>query len=251
MNDVIHKQGCEQFEDSYDLYVLGSLEEPEANALAEHLLAGCAYCESQLQRALSRTQAISQAVPLVGPPARLRRRLASSIGATPASWHGWFPWLITAAASLILVAFGLWRFQAQRSEQKLSHAFAAESARVSSMLEILAAPGTVELPLTDAKNQALHGALYMHKKLGMALVVDHLPAAPAGWTYQSWVIPRNGAPYPIESFAIDTHGRAVTVLRGPVEVDRFNAMLISMEPVGSVLSKPTTLVFSGDIKKTG
>ena len=158
---------------------------------------------------------------------------------------------MAAAASLIVTFFGLWQFQAQRDERRLSHALTAESARVSSMLEILAAPGTVELPLTDPKNQALHGALYVHRKLGMAMVVDRLPAAPAGWTYESWVIPRNGAPHPIESFAIDTHGRAVTVLRGPVEVDRFNAMLISMEPVGSVPSKPTTLVFNGDIRKTG
>ena len=103
----------------------------------------------------------------------------------------------------------------------------------------------------DAKNQALHGALYVHKKLGMAMVVDSLPAPPIGWVYESWVVPRNGAPNPIEVFGTDAHGRAVTVFRGPVEIDGLSAMIISMERVGSVPSTPTSLVFSGGIKKTG
>ncbi len=252
MNNTIHNQNCERFEDSYDFYVLGSLEEPEASAFSEHLLAGCAYCEAQLQRASNRAQFISQTVPLAEPPTRLRSRFAGSIGAAPvAGRNNLLPWLIAIAASLILAVLSLRQFQAQHSVEQPAQTLTAESARVSNMLQILAAPGTVELPLTDAKRQTLHGTLYVHKKLGMAMVVDTLPAPPSGWVYQSWVTPRNGAPRPIELFATDPQGRAVTVFRGPVEVAQFSSMLISMEPVGSVPSKPTTLVFEGEMKKAG
>ena len=109
----------------------------------------------------------------------------------------------------------------------------------------------MELPLADVGNHHLRGALYVHKKLGMAMVVDKLPAPPSGWVYESWVIPHNGAPRPIESFASDAQGRAISVLHGPVEVSSFSSMLISMEPVGSALLTPTTLVFRGAIPKAG
>ncbi len=250
MSGVLPEQGCERFEDSYDLYVLGSLEETEANAFAEHLQAGCVHCEGQLQRALSRTQAISQAVPLVDPPDRLRRRFASSIGARPDTRGSWVPWLVALAASFALAALGVWILQARRPEP-LQPSQAPESARVSSMIEILAAPGTVEVPLTETQKGGLHGALYVHKKLGLAMVVNGLPVPPSGWVYESWITPRNGAPQAIESFKTDVHGRAVTVLRGPVEVGQVGSMLISMEPVGSASAKPTTLVFSGEIKRAG
>ena len=151
MSGITRPQGCEQFEDSYDLYVLGSLEDAESSELAEHILAGCTYCDFQLERALSRTQAISQAVPLIDPPARLRRRLAGSIGAAPASQKSLLPWLIAATASLMLGVFGVWEYKAHDLEQQVSRTLASESARVSSMVQILAAPGTVEVTVSGCQ----------------------------------------------------------------------------------------------------
>lgn len=251
MSEVLKSSGCEQYEDNYDLYVLGSLEEPEAASLAEHLASGCAYCHSQMKQAVGRVGSISQAVPLVAPPAHLRRRLSASLGVAPVARPNRLPWLIATAAAMLLAVMTVWQFRTQLFEREVPRNLAAESTRVSGMLEILAAPGTVELPLADLGNQSLHGALYVHKKLGMAMVVDKLPSAPSGWVYESWVVASNGQTRPIESFDPDAHGRAISVLHGPIEVSDFRRMLISMEPVGSASAKPTKLVFQGAIPRAG
>ena len=140
MSDYFPSPACKQYEDSYELWVLGSLEEPEATSLAEHVAAGCPYCHFRMQLAVDQTGAISQAVPLVSPPAHLRRRFAASIGAVPAYRPSRVPWLIATAAGVLLAVLAVWQFRAHRDEQQVARTLSAESARVSGMLEILAGP---------------------------------------------------------------------------------------------------------------
>lgn len=228
---------CEQFREDLELYAAGALEREPANALAEHLATGCRHCHEALQEALEQSRLISSAVPLVDPPRRLRRRVHEAIapGVTPS--RRWLPWLV-AAAAVLLLAVGL------RQQLRSSSSSAAEQSRVSAMLEILGAPGTQSIPFTDAKTPALHGTIYLHQKLGAALVVDRLPDAPPGWKYESWLVPRGGAPRPVESFEPDGHGRAMSLVRGPVNPAEISAIAVSMEPEHSRPVKPTTLVFA-------
>lgn len=235
---------CEQFESSYDLYALGTLEEPEAEQLRDHLATGCAGCLDEVSSAIGRACLLSSAVPLVDPPARLRERIRQSIAPEKVNRFAFWPWAIAvlAVGVAILIAV-LPRYRAPEPGQQI----AAGQARVSKMLEILGAPGTVEVPLADTSERRLAGTLYVHKNLGMAMVVNQLPKLPRGWTYESWMVPKGGTPQAIEAFGPDDHGRAVTVVAGPVEISAVSAMAVSMEPLGTRPAKPTTIIFTAGV----
>jgi hypothetical protein len=113
------------------------------------------------------------------------------------------------------------------------------------MLEIVQAPGTKQVSFGGA--DAPQGSLFIHAKLGVALAVANLPAAPDGWKYQSWVVPKQGAPQPVESFPALSGSRAVTVVPGPVNVNDWSAVAVSMEPADSRPTKPTKMVFAAPV----
>ena len=238
---------CEHFEHRYDLYALGSLQEPEAGELAEHLRTGCPHCHAEIRQALDRTRLISSSVPLVEPPARLRSRIHRSVAPEEAKRTQFWPWLIATAACLTLLAGAVLQYRWAITDRRTAPPAAAESMRDSQVLAILGTPGTVELPLRDPQNPKLAATLYVHKKLGMVMVVTQLPEPPKGWVYESWLMPKNGAPLPVESFDADTHGRALSIMNGPVEIDSFMAMAISLEPRGARPVKPTTMIFKARV----
>jgi hypothetical protein len=231
---------CEQYRDDLELYALGALEHQPAAALTEHLADGCSICQERLRRALEQSVLISSAVPLVEPPARLRRRLQEAIAPKPAKQRFWLPWAVAAAALLILAMTWTWQVRSRSSEE-------VRQARVSAMLQILGAPGTQEVSFTDPKLPNLHGAVYIHQELGLAIVIDHLPNAPSGWKYESWVVPKSGAPRPVEPFHPDSVGRALSIVPGPLNLAGVGAVAVSLEPENSHPVKPTTLVFAAKI----
>lgn len=238
---------CDQFRENVELYALGALESSEANGFAEHLSQGCVDCEEALRRALDLNAQIARNVPLVDPPARLRHRIQKAIAPSPVAGRQWWSWAV-AAAALLALAIGLGQQMRMRQrDAALLQNQSADQARLASALEILGAPGTREVSFTDAKQPQLHAAVYIHQKLGLALIIDRLPTAPAGWKYESWVMPKSGAPEPVEPFNPDSGGRAVSVLPGPVEVARLDSIAVSMEPQNSSPTKPTTLVFKARI----
>ena len=238
---------CDEFEGNFELYALGSLETVEANALAEHLGSGCERCQAELRRAMEQIEYVSRSVPLVNPPARLRRRLQESFAPQAARRWSFWPWAVALAALLALAA-GLTIADRQRqADGDRARAQSEDLARMSKVLDIMQAAGTRQVSFGDSKIRALHGSLYIHQKLGLALVIESLPHAPAGWKYESWLVPKQGAPQPVEAFQARADGRAVTLVAGPVNVDSLAAMAVSMEPADSHPSKPTTAVFSASI----
>ena len=234
---------CDRYREMLELYALGTLESVEANAVAEHLGTGCPACRQALRRALDLNVLVARDVPLVEPPARLRRRIGDSIAPIPAAKSTWFAWALALAALLALaIGLGL-QFRLQRAQAEMAQGQSADSARLSSALQILGAAGTKAVSFTDATRPELHGAVYIHRKLGLALIIDRLPTAPSGWKYESWVVPKSGAPRPVEPFHPDSGGRAVSVVPGPVEVTEVTGLAVSMEPENSLPKKPTTLIF--------
>jgi len=238
---------CDQFQDSYELYALGALESAEANALREHLATGCSACNAEVRRAVRQGEIIFRTVPSIEPPAALRSRVESVFAPRRASRPSLVPWLIAVAAMLALVIGLVVQRRAYDAETQLARADAAQVQRLSHMLEILQAPGTVEVSFGPGKTTGPHGSLFIHKGLGIAMVVGGLPKAPAGLKYESWVVPKNGSPQPVEPFAPDPRGHAVTIVRGPVNVADLTALAVSLEPENSNPVRPTTVVFAAHV----
>jgi hypothetical protein len=256
---------CDQFTDLVDLYAVGSVEKAEADALRAHLDTGCEQCGPRFIRALMVAASVSETVPLVEPPPSLRDRIAASVGATVAApskvvmmpqrataRRSLAPWLV-AAASVAALAIGIgYEENARRSDAvalsaSLEAAQQAQAEHTAAMLSILQAPGTKTVAFNINESNLPHGSLFIHKNLGVAMVVAHLPSAPAGWKYESWIVPKNGAPQPVESFATDNTGFAFTVVKGPVDVSQWSAVAVSMEPKDSNPVKPTKVVYAAPV----
>lgn len=238
---------CAELGQSFELYVLGCLDDAESLAITEHLATGCETCQAELKRAIELNGTISQSVNLVEPPARLRRKLEGTFLAKPAPRRTVLPWAIAIAATLALAIGLTLANKARQSEAKIADARAEQLAKLSKLLEIVEAPGTKTVAFNDPKSQARHGSLFIHQGLGIALVVGSLPTAPGGWKYESWVVPKSGAPEAVEPFQPNGNGQAITIVPGPVEVNRLRAIAVSMEPENSRPVKPTTLVLSANL----
>jgi hypothetical protein len=259
---------CDQFTDLFELYAIGVLEKEESQALRSHLDQGCDDCGKRFVQALMQANAVSETVPLEEPPAVLRNRIAASVAAAlpvseaapvimmpkaaKKSRPAIVPWLV-AAASIAALALGIgYEENARRTEVDALNASIevsakAEAQRTAAMLSILQAPGTKQVAFNINESTLPHGSLFIHKNLGVAMVVAHLPNAPAGWKYESWVLPKTGTPQPVESFATDNTGFAFTVVKGPVDVSQWSAFAVSMEPLDSTPVKPTKLVYAAPV----
>jgi anti-sigma-K factor RskA len=239
---------CNDFDGLFELYVLGALETGEAASMQEHLETGCRACAENMRLALQQTALLSTTVPQVEPPARLRRRIVASFRPEPEPKRGWnfFPWALAMAAVLALVVGIGYEERSRKMETARVAALAEESSRMAAMLQIVQAPGTKQVTF-GRTDDAPQGSLFIHAKLGVAMTVANLPAAPAGWKYESWIVLKQGAPQPVESFPELPGSRAVTVVRGPVNVGDWTALAVSLEPAGSQPTKPTKVIFAAPV----
>jgi len=156
-------------------YALDALDDDEAKAYEEHL-AGCAICQDNLA-ALSGTMVqLAFAAPPVDPPPELRERILEAARAERENVvplrprRSWRPSSRTAVAAVVAIAaclvigLGIWNIS-------LSH-------QLDDARQALSA-----VPLQGANGTVVVG----DGNRGM-LVVSNLDEAPAGKTYQAWVI---------------------------------------------------------------
>lgn len=246
---------CEPYSDLYELYSLGLLEGKERCELEEHLAAGCSNCEAAIRRALELNAAISGNVPLVDPPARLRGRilrsfhpeadrtepqLAPNLVQKPPAWRLSPAWL-AFAASLLVIGGLIWRMEYQRNRN------AAQYDQLSTAARILQAPETRTVLFGPQAGQQPSGKLYVNRTLGVVIAVSNLPAAPDGWTYESWIVPKNGSPRPVSPVATQSSGQVLTLIPGPIDANTVMAVALSLEPPGARLEKPTRVLFAAPV----
>jgi hypothetical protein len=81
----------------------------------------------------------------------------------------------------------------------------------------------------------------------MLLVVVNLPAAPAGKMYETWIVPRSGAPKPAGQLKSASNGDAVALIPGPIDVSAIKAVAVSLEPAATNPLTPTEIVFAAPL----
>lgn len=169
-------------------YALDALDPDEERAFEAHL-ARCADCREQLARFTGTASALAHAAPAAPPPAALRARILESARAertnvTPLRPRWAYPAAaLAAAASCAAVALGLWVALGSGTPSRL-----------------------VALPLHGAS-----GSVVRANDGSATLVVTGLPPAPAGKTYEAWVI-EQGRALPAGLFRAG--GRTATLVLG-------------------------------------
>lgn len=234
---------CEQLRDDYELHALGLLEEPESMELEEHLRRGCAACTQGLRRAIAFNAGMLALAPEVAPPKRLRRRVLASVGVEHSGWAWFTAWGLATAALVVCV---LWlSVEERRRTEELSAARAeivkshSELSQVQAALAILNQPETKQVTFGEGQPQPPRGRFFVHKDRGVLLLASNLPPAPAGKTYELWVIPKAGAPKPAGLFQSDQSGNAMYLSPGPVD-PATAAVAVSVEPQAGSQAPTTT-----------
>ena len=217
-------------------YALDALDEREAAEYEAHL-ARCERCREELTELRETASTLAYAVEAPEPPAGLRERIvAQAVAERPnvvplrPRWRS-LPGALAAAAAVAAIGFGLWSASLSRSLER-ERAANAEFARAAA---ILSDPDARRISLSGG-----HGTLVVGGTGQAALVVRRLPEAPAGKTYEAWVI-EGGKPRPAGLFEGGSTARAI-VLDEPVPEGA--QVAATVEEDGGVPSPKGEAVFS-------
>ena len=227
----------DQYTELCELYAVGALDGEDRIEFERHL-ASCADCRAGLEQAMHLNEMILSSTPRIAPSPQLRRRVLAAFASSPKKSSPVLTWALAIAAGILLMALAAgWNFE---HNQRLANE--GELARLRLVQQILEAPGTREVNFGPQASTP-HGGVFVHQKLGILLIADGLATPPPGWIYESWVIPKNGDPVPVESFAA-RDGRGISLLRTALPADQLKAVAVSLEPVNTPISKPTKVVFA-------
>ncbi len=188
----------EAIHDLTSAYALDALDADEAADFEQHLR-HCERCQAELAELQGTTALLAYAAPSEPAPAALRGRILEQARAERSNVIP-FPrarrrttWAFGAAAAVAAAAaigLGIWAavLHNDLGAERSAHNRAADA------LAIVAAPGTSHVDLAGA-----NGTLAVGQSGRAVLVISDLKKAPAGKTYEAWVI-RGSKPSPAGLF---------------------------------------------------
>jgi hypothetical protein len=270
--------------DSAPLAALGVLDGDEARRFALHA-AGCLVCrreQAQFQRLVALVPLELDEVPT---PVALRARVLAAAGVRPApavsdprpqparrpapgpAWVGraWAPWLGLAASVLLALglAVALAQRNAARREATQARALAEQlGARASAdreqwqaaleqerRLRLLLGQAEARVARLEgraAAPQARARVVWSPISREALLIADGLAQAPAGRTYQLWVI-ADAAPAPAGTFDVDVAGRALVRTHEVEATEHVRTFAVTLEPAGGRAAPSGPMVLAGNV----
>jgi anti-sigma-K factor RskA len=223
-------------------YALDALEAHEAQAYEAHLR-DCERCREDLTQLRQGAAALAFAVQSPQPPARLR---ASILDAAAAERDNVMPLLrrstpyrataaFAAVAACGAVALGTWAATLHHALDRARHA----ERSATSAAAILADRSSLRVALSGG-----NGLVAVDPAGQGVMVVQDLPSAPSGRTYEAWVIPKGGKPQRAGLFA---GGTGATIVRLAARVGRGDLVAATVERAGGVNAPTTTPIFSAQV----
>ncbi len=238
--------GHPQFEEDFDLYVMGALEPDEKQALESHLVS-CAECAVKLQEAHSRMAMLALAAPQQNVPASVKDRLflqirAEAPKAEKADGSFFSRWLIPAlslaALSLAILAVQLKlenrELRGEQADlQEEAQVLRKETERERLVVDLLNATDTVKVTLVSGTAHPVpEGRAFYHPRKGLLFYASNLPVPSSDRTYQLWIVPTTGNPISAGVFQVDASGSGqVTLPELPPNVSA-KAFAVTLEPSG-------------------
>lgn len=227
-------------------YALDALEPGERRAYEAHL-AGCEQCQQELSSFWETTEALAVAASGPAPSSALRERILADVRAEapqnvvplePRRRRAAVPVLATAAAiaAVVALAFGI---RAADLSGQLDDSRAALD-RAQSSAAVLADPGAQSVDL-----QAGEGRLVVDTGGRAVLVLEGLGPAPAGKTYEMWVVP-GGEISRASSAGLfpGSGGREILPVEGTVRPG--DVVAVTVEPAGGAAAPTTEPVVASD-----
>jgi anti-sigma-K factor RskA len=213
-------------------YALDALDDDDREAFEQHL-GSCQRCADELAGLRETAAALAYATPSAPPPPELRDRILESARAERPNVVPLRPrWVTpalgaaTAVAALVALGLGIWGVS-------ISHSLDDERAARKQTEQTIAS-----IADADAVRRALSGAqgsLVVSQSGKASLVVCSLGKAPAGKTYEAWVI-AGGTPVRAATFE---GGRVCSVVPLTHMVSPDATVAVTVEQDGGV-DKPTS-----------
>ena len=224
-------------------YALDALDSDERRAYEAHL-EGCEQCREELAAFWQTTEALAVAASGPAPSAELRERILAGARQEPqvvvpleSRRRRTAPVLAAAAAiaAVVALALGLWAAGLSSDLDETRAALERERATAA----VLADPDARTVALQEGE-----GRLVVDDQGRAVLVADGLGPAPAGKTYELWVVSQGGAPQRAGVFPGEDDGRDVVRVDGTVEPGQ--VVLVTVEDEGGV-DAPTTEPILGSL----
>jgi anti-sigma-K factor RskA len=203
-------------------YVLDALAPAEREAFEDHL-ASCASCQEEVAELSLAAAELAWAAEPAAPSPELRDRILDAARAERPNVVQLRPrrlsrvWAVAAVAACVAIGLAVWNVSLH---DQLSDARSTVLQRV---------------PVAG-----LQGSVVVGSGGSAALVAFHLPAAPAGKTYEAWVIPKGKSPAPAGLFGGGAPATFVPLKR---TVARGSQVAVTVEPSGGS-NQPTSKPFA-------
>lgn len=229
----------EELQAEYPLYAMGVAEEPARGEIRAHLERRCEVCMAELKRAQQIAAMIGASAPQQEPSSKLRRRILASAGFEQRGF-GLAPWFGALAALCLVAAFyyaarersygdELTNLRAQMGRQMI------QITRLNEVMGILNGADTKVVSFGAGPK----GKVFVNPSSGVVLMANNLPPAPAGKTYEMWVIPKGAKPISAGLFQAQPDGSATHVYTGAIDVNNLGAVAVSVEDAAGA-PQPTT-----------
>ena len=231
---------CDELQDHYELYAMGVAGEPEKSEIREHLNRGCEVCMAGTKRARALAAMLGGTASLAAPSPKLRRRILASVGYEQRQF-GWAPFLAVATALCLVAAvyFGGRERDLAETASRLREQMGRQSQELTRLNEAFSILNSTGTAVTSFGPGQPKGKVFVNPSLGVVLIASNLPAAPAGKTYEMWVVPKGGKPpVPAGVFQAASDGTAMHIQRGTVDIGDTAAVAVTLENEGGSL-QPT------------
>jgi anti-sigma-K factor RskA len=236
-----------------DLYALGALDGEEKQKFEAHLRA-CPGCRRDLAAARQSTSLLGLAAPAVAPSPQVKAALMQKVKAEPATagkqtsqikpqkirWGLRFSLGFgLATAVLAFATYELAKQDLDRGKQlkQLQAQLSQDSATMQTMGQVTGAPDSAQITLLQQPGEPPGQAHVLYNaRMGVALYSGQIAPAPAGKSYQLWLVPASGAPVNAGVVSPNQEGGAVVVRLTPGLAAK--AFAVTMEPLGG-MPQPT------------
>lgn len=281
MSDINEMNGHPTREEDFDLYALGALDGEEKRGIEAHI-ATCADCERKLVEARGRIALLAFAAPSVTPSPGVKQRLMSQIRADagrnaparvapahaaparsaeesptrdrPAGSFGrwWTAVLVPVGAALAIATIFLWNENRQLGQELAAlHSTVFQEQQqldeARQAAELLAASDTITILLVQQPGMPAGSAhVSYNPKTGLLLYDGALAPAPAGKSYQLWLVPVDGKPISAGVFN-PALGLPDHWMVGLPAGTAPKAFAVSMEPSGGMPQPTGPMVLVGPI----
>ncbi len=243
---------CEELRDDCELFVFGTLEEPERTELAVHLARGCPACTAEVARARALVTNLAMLAPQQDSPPHQRSHILRAAVRTTgggmsfwesAFWRMAFPVSAIAVFALLLVTVGLFSEIRSLNRELMTLEKAATdqrrreqelTTRMNAYREAMALMTARESRQVRFGPKVAEGQVFVNSR-GLVMIAGNLPLPPVGRTYELWILRTNNpAPVPAGVFDPDAKGSVLHIVRQTIEMNNLKAVAITDEPPGGV-----------------